>query len=68
MSRPTVHHRKPRSLGGGDSRRNRTKLRSDKHKAWHLLFTNFQPHQIAEEINQKYLDPDYKFVVVRANE
>lgn len=62
------HHRKPRSLGGNNSERNISKVNRDKHDAWHLLFRNYNPHQIATIINNVWLDPDYKFVVEKESE
>jgi hypothetical protein len=59
------HHRKPRSLGGDNSSRNRSIVDRDKHNAWHLLFKNHPPERIALIINNVWLDPDYIFVVVR---
>lgn len=61
----TTHHRKPRSLGGSSNDRNLSEIPHDKHVAWHLLFINWDPFRIAEEINAKYLDPDYEFVARR---
>jgi len=29
----------------------------------HVLFVNYPPEQIAAEINAKYIDPDFEFVV-----
>jgi len=61
----THHHRKPKSLGGKREPQNITLLPHKKHRAWHMLFANFPPERIAEEINTKYLDPDYHLVVQR---
>jgi hypothetical protein len=58
----SIHHRKPRSIGGRNEPRNRVLLPCKKHDAWHLLFANFTPERIAEEINRLYLDPDYVIV------
>jgi hypothetical protein len=61
----TTHHRKPKSLGGNREPKNITRLPHKIHQAWHLLFSALSPDRIAEEINKKYLDPDYEFVVRR---
>ena len=61
----TIHHRKPKSLGGKREPRNVTLLSPKQHDAWHTLFENMTPEQIAEVINAKYLDPDFQFVVRR---
>ena len=59
------HHRKPRSLGGGNDERNISKVNRDKHDAWHLLFKNHPPERIAIIINNVWIDPEYEFVVFR---
>lgn len=59
------HHRKPRSLFGDSSDRNMSHVSISKHRAWHTLFSNFTPETIARIINEKYLDPDFEFVVQR---
>ena len=59
------HHRKPRSLGGSDADFNISIVDERQHKAWHLLFKNMTPDQIANKINGIYLDPDYKLVAER---
>lgn len=57
------HHRRPRSRGGDSSRRNIVRVPADKHAAWHLLFVNLSPHEIAAQINAVWLDPDFYFTV-----
>jgi hypothetical protein len=59
------HHRKPRSLGGDNSPRNISIVNRDKHSAWHLLFKNYPPEQIAFIINNVWCDKDYTFYVIR---
>jgi hypothetical protein len=61
----TRHHRKPKSLGGGRNKRNISLLPNQKHVAWHVLFSNMPAHKIADEINEKFLDPDFRFVLQR---
>ena len=61
------HHRKPRSLGGGNEDRNISLLPRVKHAAWHTLFQNWDAYRIAEEVNEMYLDPAYKMVVIPAS-
>lgn len=60
----TEHHRRPKSLGGGEGD-NVSEIPISKHRAWHTLFRNFTPEMIAKEINEKYLDKDYFFVAKR---
>lgn len=59
----TVHHRKPRSIGGTDDTRNLSYITDRKHKAWHTLFQNKRADQIVWELNNVYLDPDYVVVL-----
>lgn len=63
---PTLHHRQPKSKGGGDftkgGRKNTVLVQRQFHQAWHLLFGNREAVEIAEIINNEYLDPDYEFV------
>ena len=63
----STHHRRPRSLGGDNSERNLIELPRSRHCAWHTLFQNWTPERIADEINNRYLDPDVKFVAVPAD-
>jgi hypothetical protein len=61
MTKPAYsrHHRKPRSIGGTDEERNISNLPIRKHRAWHILFENMTAFEIANEINVRYLDPDW---------
>lgn len=59
-----THHRKPRSLGGDDSPRNLSNVLRVEHEAWHVLFANWSPAQIARTINTYWLDHDFKMVAV----
>lgn len=61
----TRHHRKPRSLGGGNEPENISHIKFKFHEAWHLLFGDKPAKEIAEEINKYYLDPEFKFVTKR---
>lgn len=57
------HHRKARFNGGRNEKRNISYVPQYKHDAWHKLFGIMTPHQIAKEINEKWIDPDYKLIV-----
>lgn len=61
----STHHRKPRALGGKSDNRNLTELPISKHRAWHTLFRDFDPIRICQEINERYLDPDWEMTVYR---
>lgn len=58
------HHRKPKSLGGKDDDRNISFVPVKQHRAWHTLFRNESPQEIARRINLAWLDPDFYFVCV----
>ena len=62
------HHRRPRSRGGRNNARNISYIPRDAHEHWHSLFKNWMPEQIAERINDWFLDPDYVMVAVRKKE
>jgi hypothetical protein len=59
------HHRKPKSVGGKTTARNISRIPINRHQSWHTLFDNKHPDEIAEIINDIYLDPDYEFVCIR---
>ena len=61
----TNHHRRPVSEGGTRDPRNISRVHDKLHKAWHLLFANKTPYEIANICNQTWLDPEYEFVVKR---
>lgn len=58
------HHRRPKSLGGGASIRNISIVPPRYHRAWHLLFSNDSPQEIARKITEIWIDPDYYIVAV----
>lgn len=61
------HHRRPTSIGGTDDPANISfRVSVGKHVAWHLLFKNYAPPEIAKIINTIWLDPDYIIEVVDA--
>ncbi len=59
------HHRKPRSLGGENIDRNMSHVSVSRHRAWHNLFKNMTPEQIAKVINDTWIDPDVILTVKR---
>jgi len=59
----THHHRRPRSRGGSNDQRNVSLVTDTQHRAWHTLFGNLEPEQIADRINNIWLDPDYRLSV-----
>ena len=59
------HHRKCRSHGGSDEGENISIVDERQHKAYHLLFGNMRPQQVADKLNGVYIDPEFKLIVVR---
>ena len=57
------HHLKPRSKGGTNDKSNLSIVTKKRHRAFHLLFGVMTPQQIANELNNKWLDPQFEFVV-----
>jgi len=61
------HHRKPRSRGGTDTSppNNVVTVVKKYHQAYHLLFGNMQPNEIARVLTDAWIDPDYYLVAVK---
>ena len=64
----TRHHRKPKSFGGGNNKRNIVKIPDKFHRAYHILFGAGNVHDVAKRLNETYIDPDFELVVRRRNE
>ncbi len=60
-----IHHRKPQSLGGNNHRDNLSLVCVKQHESFHRLFQNYTPEVIAEILNEIWIDPSYRFEVVR---
>lgn len=59
-----VHHRRARSLGGTNEKRNTVTVRRTKHEAFHKLFGAGDPLEVAKILNETWLDPDYVMIPV----
>ena len=61
------HHRRPVSRGGTETfpHNNISWVKRRHHEAWHKLFGNHCPTEIARIINELYLDPDWEVVARR---
>ena len=70
------HHRRPVSKGGAEvtkgGRQNVVVVPDYKHVAFHRLFNNMNPDQIAKELsyilstlNATWIDPDWMIIAVR---
>jgi len=60
LERLSRHHRKPASLGGKNTHENISIVSVVAHRAWHTLFNNMTPIEIAREINANWLDPAFE--------
>jgi hypothetical protein len=63
------HHRLPRSQGGSNDDSNISIVNISKHDAYHLLFSRrdsrcMEPHEIAQELNETWIDPKYALVAI----
>jgi hypothetical protein len=63
-----THHRLPRSKGGGNDTNNLVQVNVTKHRAWHTLFQNYSPEQIADIINRTWIPTNCKMVVRRTHD
>lgn len=60
----TKHHRKPKARGGDGGESNVSVVSDKKHKAFHALFGIMTPLEIAEELNVRWLDPEWVIIAV----
>lgn len=56
------HHRKPKSRGGNNHPSNISIVRANQHRAWHVLFGNMMPNEIAQIINSVWISSDWELV------
>lgn len=56
------HHRLPRSEGGRNTKENMVRVPQALHRAWHLLFRNWLPPKIAEELNKTWISRQWRMV------
>ena len=60
-----THHRKAKSRGGNSKPRNLSRVPKNLHVAYHQLFSNMQPDEIAALLTRIWVDPDFILVAVR---
>lgn len=60
-----VHHRKPKSRGGNSKLSNLVRVEKSKHIAYHKLFGNMQPKEIAAYLSEIWVDPAYELIAIR---
>lgn len=58
------HHRKTRSRGGTDAPRNISVVPQHLHRAYHLLFGNMTPRELAKMLTDTWIDPDFYLVAI----
>jgi len=61
-----LHHRLPKSKGGGGGD-NLIRVKISLHDAWHHLFHNYSPEEIAEIVNE-WIPTNCKMVVERSHD
>ena len=64
MQERSRHHRKMKCHGGKTTKHNISNVSVKEHRAWHILFKDRCPEDIAAYINGVWLDPDYQFVCI----
>jgi len=63
-TRLTKHHRVPRARNGTDDARNIALIPNRIHTRYHALFGIMTPFDIANMLNEHFIDPDYQLVVI----
>lgn len=58
------HHRLPKSKGGDSSASNMSIVFVEEHRAWHRLFGNKSPQEIARIISERWIESKYYMIVV----
>jgi len=59
------HHRRPKSRGGTTKNGNIVKVTGKYHRAYHLLFGNLLPPEVAKILTDVWIDPDYYMVAIK---
>jgi hypothetical protein len=63
-SKLTKHHRLPKSVGGTNHPDNISIVTQSKHRAYHVLFDNRPPEEIADILNAIWIDKRKKLISV----
>lgn len=65
MYRPTDrHHRLPRSRGGDNSKSNLVTVNQRQHRAYHTLFKNMIPSEVAQFLTATWIDSKMYLVAI----
>ena len=65
MSVMSRHHRKCKSKGGDANIENIALVPLVAHEAYHTLFGNRPPWEVAKLLNDSWIDPEFKLVCFR---
>lgn len=57
------HHRKMRCNGGTNDPKNMSIVPHNKHVAFHILFGDNNTQQIANVLNEIWIDPEFQLIV-----
>jgi len=61
------HHRRPKSRNGTDHSDNISMVRPLDHQAYHRLFGNMLPDELAAMLTDVWIDPDFYLVAIPYN-
>jgi len=64
-SRIERHHRRPRCRGGSNEDINISHVTNGEHDAYHYLFGVDHPREVAKQLSDRWLDPDYYLIAIR---
>ena len=61
----TRHHRRPKENFGSDDESNISYVTEKRHRAYHILFgSGANVHAIAKQLNEVWIDPAFRLVVI----
>jgi hypothetical protein len=58
------HHRKSRSHGGANTSANISIVPDHKHRAYHTLFADKTPQEVADILTDVWIDPDFIMIAI----
>lgn len=59
------HHRRPRSRGGSNDPSNISIVEQNQHRAYHCLFQNMLPDEVAKVLNKTWIDPEWILIPMK---
>lgn len=60
-----VHHRHPRGRNGSNAEHNKIRVLRSLHEAYHRLFADMMPHEVAKTLNDTWISVEWELVAVR---